>query len=110
MKQRINCQPLSSIFAAIVLCLGMSALPVLGQENDLPDKKIANAVDDQLMGDRSVFSDNIDIETEDGIVTLSGTVDTWGERQAARDNALEAGAMAVDNNLKVEFGPNYYSQ
>ncbi len=40
---------------------------------------------------------------------LTGTVDTWAERQAATENAYEGGAIVVDNDLAVQYGPDYYT-
>jgi hypothetical protein len=33
---------------------------------------------------------------------LTGTIDSWSERLAATENALEGGAIAVYNQLRVE--------
>jgi osmotically-inducible protein OsmY len=45
------------------------------------------------------------VTVDDGVVTLTGTVDTWTEREAAEENALEGGALRVVNRLDVDFGP-----
>ena len=37
-------------------------------------------------------------------MTLTGTVDSWGEYSAATDNAYEGGAVHVDNDLVVILG------
>jgi len=38
------------------------------------------------------------------VAELTGTVDSWSERDAATDNAYEGGAVSVDNDLEVEEG------
>ena len=45
------------------------------------------------------------VSVEDGTATLTGTVDTWYERRSATENAFEGGARAVDNDLRVDYGP-----
>lgn len=42
----------------------------------------------------------------DGDVTLTGTVDSWGERQAARDDATLAGAAHVVDHVRVGGAPS----
>lgn len=53
---------------------------------------------------RSAFVDvaDVTVTVQDGAATLTGTVDSWKERSAATDRALEAGATAVYNALQVE--------
>lgn len=53
-------------------------------------------------------SDELTVRVDDAVATLTGTVDTWSERIAARENAIEGGAMTVDNDLVVDYGPDYY--
>jgi hypothetical protein len=43
------------------------------------------------------------------VASLIGTVDTWDERRAATENAYEGGAILVDNDLLVSYGPDYYN-
>jgi len=40
---------------------------------------------------------------DDGTATLTGTVESWNEFWAAEENALEGGAVAVDNDLIVDI-------
>jgi osmotically-inducible protein OsmY len=48
------------------------------------------------------------VAVDNGVAVLTGTVDTWSERQAAAENARQGGAIMVDNNLKVNYGPDLY--
>jgi len=42
------------------------------------------------------------VTIEDGVATLTGTVDSWSEYDAATENAYEGGATWVDNDLMIE--------
>lgn len=53
-------------------------------------------------------SDEITVEVEDGKAILSGEVETWYDLRRASEAALEAGAVSVDNNLNVDYGPDDY--
>ncbi len=68
------------------------------------DAEILDDVEDELWWSPFVDEDDVTVTVDNGVVTLEGTVDSWAERSAARDNAYEGGAMWVDNELKVEVG------
>jgi osmotically-inducible protein OsmY len=68
-----------------------------------PDEQIREDVKDQLWWSPFVDKDDVTVDVDNGIVTLAGTVDTYGERQAAEDNAYEGGAKEVVNNLVVSY-------
>ncbi len=68
-----------------------------------PDPQIREDVQDQLWWSPFVDSDDVNLEVDDGVVTLTGTVATYGERQAAEDNAYEGGAKDVVNDLMVTY-------
>jgi osmotically-inducible protein OsmY len=65
------------------------------------DKEIKAAIESELWWSPFVDSDEVTVEVEDGVATLFGTVDSWSERRAATHNALEGGAIRVDNDLVV---------
>ena len=65
------------------------------------DPEIAEAIRNELWWSPFVDADGITIVVEDGIATLTGTADSWAERQSATENAYEAGAVWVDNDLGV---------
>jgi len=69
------------------------------------DLEIRQAVEDQLWWSPFIDSDTITVQVDNGRVTLSGRVDTWSERIAATQNALEGGAVLVDNQLEVVQAP-----
>ncbi len=65
------------------------------------DLEIKDEVEDQLFWSPFVDSDEITVKVQDGTATLTGTVDSYGERGAAIQNAYEGGATIVKNELKV---------
>jgi osmotically-inducible protein OsmY len=72
------------------------------------DWSIHEDVESQLWWSPFVDADEVDISVEEGVVVLTGTVDTWQERSAAAKNAYDGGAKTVVNNLTVRYGPVYY--
>ena len=65
------------------------------------DWKLKEDILDELFWSPFVDSDDVIVEVDDGRVTLTGTVDSWSEYNAAADNAYEGGAVYVDNELIV---------
>lgn len=77
--------------------------PIKAQPQPLDDKEITLAVDSELAIDDSVPSHFIDVQTENGIVVLSGMVDSLLGRERARKRAeLVKGVRSVVNNLVVK--------
>lgn len=68
------------------------------------DAEIEEAIHDELWWSPFVDADQVNVVVDGGRAQLSGSVETWAERQAATENALEGGATAVDNDLKVTGG------
>jgi len=68
------------------------------------DAQIKEDIEDELWWSPFVDSDDVNVMVENGHVTLTGTVDSWGEYSAATDNAYEGGAVHVDNDLVVILG------
>jgi hypothetical protein len=48
-----------------------------------------------------VDSDEITVAVNGQVARLSGTVDSWSEREAAVKNAYDGGAISVENDLRV---------
>ncbi len=69
------------------------------------DWEIERRVREELRWNPALSDDPIVTTVEDGEATLVGTVDSWAERLAASTEAYEGGATAVDNDLRVRFGP-----
>ncbi len=76
-----------------------------------PDWEIRENVKDQFFWSPFVDGDELKVAVENGVVTLTGQVDTWGERADAEKNAWEGGAKDVRNELTVRYrfhGPLAY--
>jgi osmotically-inducible protein OsmY len=74
------------------------------RNHDIADVTLAKNIKDELNWDWMTFpvSNAISVKVEDGLVTLTGKVDTWGEYEEAEDIALSTdGISAVDNKLSV---------
>lgn len=65
------------------------------------DAEIREQIESELWWSPFVDSDEVNVSVEGGVATLTGTVDSWSEYRAARDNAFEGGAIWVDNDLVV---------
>lgn len=72
------------------------------------DWEIAEDIRSELFWSPFVDSDEVNVVVEDGVATLTGTVDTWHEKKVAVKNAYDGGATNVHDRLKVESGPAYY--
>lgn len=70
------------------------------------DEDIRQDVRNQLQWNPFVDEGDINVSVENGIVTLTGTVDTMTEKSEAKKNALQGGAKSVENKLVV--GDPYY--
>jgi osmotically-inducible protein OsmY len=73
-----------------------------------PDWEIKEDIKSQLFWSPFVDSDEVKVNVDDGVATLTGKVDTWYERKSATDNALEGGAIRVINKLEVDNGSDYW--
>lgn len=66
------------------------------------DLETLKDIRDEMFWSPFVDSDQVDVEVNEGIATLTGTVDSWTEYNSAAENAYEGGAVYVDNELKVK--------
>lgn len=79
-----------------------NSLVITGEWARKDDLEIRENVESQLFWSPYVGSEKITVEVNDGIVTLTGTVNNWNERRVAVQNAIEGGAKDVINHLKVD--------
>lgn len=70
------------------------------------DWEIRQDVRQEMFWSPFVDADQVEVEVDEGSVTLSGTVNSFTERRQAEEEAYEGGAVAVDNNLKVRWAPD----
>ena len=87
---------LSALFLAFALA-GCSKAPAR------TDAQVATEVQNNLRADGNIVARGITVQAQSGIVTLSGTVNTDGERAAAAGDAAKVeGVKTVVNNLVVQ--------
>lgn len=66
------------------------------------DDQIEAAIDDQLFWSPFVDGDDVTVSVTHGVATLTGTVQSGYERDAAIANAYEGGAISVLDRLELE--------
>jgi osmotically-inducible protein OsmY len=66
-----------------------------------PDRDIERDITRELYWSPFLRDDRIEVSVRNGKATLTGAVDTLREKAAATENALQAGAVVVDNQLAV---------
>ncbi len=72
------------------------------------DWEIKKTIEKELFWTPFVDEEEITVKVDNGAAKLTGTVETWGERNSAQRKAYDGGAVFVDNNIKVKYGPEYY--
>jgi osmotically-inducible protein OsmY len=66
-----------------------------------PDYALADRIRQRHFWSAGLHDQDIEVQVSHGRATLTGTVDTWPERQQAAADAYEAGARDVNNHLHV---------
>ena len=97
--QKTHAQIIASQMPGVVKVL--NRLRVLSVPQNKDDHEILQDIQDELWWSPFIDSDNINVAVNDGLVTLTGTVHSWREKQIAGENAREGGAIAVKNKLTV---------
>ncbi len=70
----------------------------------LSDLELKEEIESELWWSPFVNSDDIQVKVDNGVATLTGKVESWSERQQAKDNAYQGGAMLVENEIEVSDG------
>ncbi len=71
---------------------------------DTNDVLIKSSIENKFLWNSSLNSSNINVEVDNGNVTLLGSVDTFWEKKLAEDIALESkGVILVKNSLTVKL-------
>jgi len=65
------------------------------------DRQIRRDIEEELFWSPFVDADEVNVAVDNGEATLTGTVDSWSEYNAAANNAYDGGAVYVDNDLAV---------
>ena len=91
------------IWLSTLLIVGGLTLTIHATDNKTTDKTIGDAIEDELVFDRVVNLNNIDIEVTDGIVELSGKVDNiLAKEHAGRVARTVKGVRSVNNTITVK--------
>ena len=89
---------------AFVLIAGLAGCANTGEKTGayVDDSWITSKVKSEMVADKDVSARNINVNTTRGVVTLTGTVKTWGESNKAAEIAHGVnGVKQVENNLQV---------
>jgi len=70
-----------------------------------PDHALAARIRTRYFWSAALHAHDVEVQVENGRVTLTGTVDTWLERKQAALDALEVGACTVNNHLRLAAAP-----
>lgn len=70
------------------------------------DWEIRQDIEHEMIWSPWVDADEVEVAVDDGVATLTGTVDSWSERVQAEEEAIEGGARFVDHELLVRWGPD----
>ena len=90
----------AAIVAAFCVLLGISALAC---KSGPDDAALTTSVKAKIAADAALKTAKVDVATKDGVVTLTGTVDTDAEKTAAGTAAKGVeGVKQVTNNLTVK--------
>lgn len=93
---------IKTTFLSMIFVLGIAALPGTAQAR-LSDATIKTQVQHQLMDQKVLREDNVQVMVEEGVVRLTGTVSNIAEKQRAEKAALGVDEVArVQNDLTVE--------
>jgi len=65
------------------------------------DEQIRSRIESEFSWNAFVHPESVHVQVDHGKATLTGNVHSLREREAAAQCALEAGAVAIDNELKV---------
>jgi len=66
------------------------------------DSTIREQIEDELWWSPFVDANDVHVTVQNGVATLTGTVNSSAELRAAQENAFEGGAAGVINRLRVE--------
>jgi osmotically-inducible protein OsmY len=81
-----------------------SNIPLITEPDMKSDSKIKEDIEKELWWSPYVSEKNITVKVDKGAAKLTGTVDSRLEREYAERNAIEGGAVSVENDLNVKSG------
>lgn len=102
-KLMIRVRQRGAICATAVLILTAALASAASTDKPLTDQAITDAIEDELVADQAIAAHRIDIQTADGVVTLSGTVNNLlAKTRATRIAETVKGVRSVVNTMQVE--------
>ena len=87
-----------------VLIAGLAGCANTGEKTGtyVDDSWITSKVKSEMVADKSVKARDISVNTNKGVVTLSGTADSWDESNKAAEIARRVkGVTMVENDIRV---------
>jgi osmotically-inducible protein OsmY len=73
----------------------------------MPDQSLKQTVLDELKWEPSINAAHIGVTVRDGVVTLTGHVESYAQKLAAQKGAERvAGVKAIAQEIEVDYGPN----
>lgn len=87
-----------------VLIAGLAGCANSGEKTGsyVDDSWITTKVKSEMVADKSVKARDINVNTNKGVVTLSGTADSWDESNKAAEIARKVkGVTMVENDIRV---------
>ena len=90
-------------YLAGVLAISLAFLAGCSKKENRTDAQVATDVQTKIYSDNAIQSRQISVQAVNGVVTLSGDVNSDSERAAAAsDAATIAGVKTVVNNLQLQ--------
>ncbi len=90
-----------SWIGALVLGVALAPLPALAQAAKTDDSALKSRVESRLKASASLKHDDIKVESDNGVITLTGTVKSQAERARAAQLAMVTGVTRVENKLDI---------
>ncbi len=92
-----------SWIGALVFGIALAPLPALAQVAKVDDSAaIKTRIETRLKASASLKGDDIKVEADNGVVTLTGTVRSQAERNRAAQLATVTGVTRVENKLDIK--------
>jgi osmotically-inducible protein OsmY len=84
------------------LGIALAPLPALAQAAKVDDSAIKSRIETRLKASAALKNDDINVATDNGVVTLTGTVDSPADKARAARLAKVTGVTRVENKLEVK--------
>jgi hypothetical protein len=98
--------PLRRHLAVSAACLSFALLAGCGGPTEISDDSLTESVSERLRAERDLAPFDLDVEADEGVVTLEGTVESDSQRMAAERIARStAGVRGVSNEIELGGAP-----